>query len=101
MLNFTINGDFLGKYLTLFLKLKQVISGSGTYFDYINNLFFIIEYITLISVTHGVCYFKYFLYDENKCYGPNKIDKILIPPSKKIISFEIKYGWNSKNIIKI
>jgi CDP-glycerol glycerophosphotransferase (TagB/SpsB family) len=100
-LNFTINGDFLEKYLTLFLKLKQVISGSGTYFDYINNLFFNIEYITLISVTHGVCYFKYFLYDENKCYGPNKVDKILIPPSEKIISFAIKYGWNSKDIIKL
>ena len=102
MLNYTINGDFLEKYLTLFLKLKQVISGSGTYFDYINNnLFYNIEYITLISVTHGVCYFKYFLYDKNKCYGPNRIDKVLIPPSEKIISFAIKYGWNSKNIIKL
>ena len=38
-LNYTINGDFLEKYLTLFLKLKQVISGSGTYFNY-NNLLF-------------------------------------------------------------
>ena len=25
--NYTINGDFLEKYLTLFLQLKQVISG--------------------------------------------------------------------------
>ena len=71
--NYTINGDFLEKYLTLFLKLKQVISGSGFYFDYINNLFYDIEYITLISVTHGVCYFKYFLYDENRCYGTKRI----------------------------
>ena len=100
-LNYTINGDFLEKYLTLFLKLKQVISGSGIYFDYINNLFYDIEYITLISVTHGVCYFKYFLYDENRCYGTKRIDKVLIPPSEKILSFAIKYGWNNKDIIKL
>ena len=101
MNNYTINGDFLEKYLTLFLKLKQVISGSGTYFNYINNLFYDIEYITYISVTHGVCFFKYFLYEKNKCYGTNRIDKVLIPPSEKILSFAIKYGWNSKDIIKL
>ena len=99
MLNFTINGDFLEKYLTLFLKIKQVISGSGAYFNYINDLFYDIEYITYISVTHGVCYFKYFLYEKKKCYGTNRIDKVLIPPSEKILSFAIKYGWNNKDII--
>jgi len=99
--NYTINGDFLEKYLTLFLKLKQVISGSGTYFDYINNLFYDIEYITLISVTHGVCYFKYFLYDKNRCYGTKRIDRVLIPPSEKILSFAIKYGWKRKDIIQL
>ena len=100
-LNYTINGDFLEKYLTLFLKLKQVISNSGTYFNYINNLFYDIDYITYISVTHGVCYFKYFLYDKDRCYGQNRIDKVLIPPSEKILSFAIKYGWNSKDIIEL
>ena len=99
--NYTINGDFIEKYLTLFLKLKQVISGSGFYFDYINNLFYDIEYITLISVTHGVCYFKYFLYDENRCYGTKRIDRVLIPPSEKIISFAVKYGWKRKDIIQL
>ena len=99
--NYTINGDFLEKYLTLFLKLKQVITGSGIYFDYINNLFYNIDYITYISITHGVCYFKYFLYEENKCYGKKRIDKILIPPFKKILSFAFKYGWKSENIIKL
>ena len=89
------------KYLTLFLKLKQVITGSGIYFDYINNLFYNIDYITYISITHGVCYFKYFLYEENKCYGKKRIDKILIPPFKKILSFAFKYGWKSENIIKL
>jgi len=99
--NYTINGDFLEKYLTLFLKLKQVISGSGIYFDYINNLFYDIDYITLISVTHGVCYFKYFLYEENRCYGTKRIDKVLIPPSEKILSFAVKYGWKRKDIIQL
>ena len=97
--NYKINGDFLEKYLTLFLKLKQVISGSGTYFDYINNLFYNIEYITYISVTHGVCYFKYFLYYENNCYGNKRIDKILIPPLDFIISLAKKYGWKDDDII--
>ena len=100
-LNYTINGDFLEKYLTLFLKLKQVISNSGIYFNYINNLFYDIDYITHISITHGVCYFKYFLYDKNRCYAPNRIDKVLIPPSEKILSFAVEYGWNSKDIIKL
>jgi len=101
MLNYTINGDFLEKYLTLFLKLKQVISGSGTYFNYINYLFYDIEYITYISVTHGVCYFKYFLYEKSKCYGTNTIDKVLIPPIEKVLSFAMKYGWKRKDIIKL
>jgi len=100
-LNYTINGDFLEKYLTLFLKLKQVISNSGIYFNYINNLFYDIDYITYISITHGVCYFKYFLYDENRCYAPNRLDKVLIPPSEKILSFALKYGWNNNDIIKL
>ena len=99
--NYTINGDFLEKYFTLFLKLKQVISGSGIYFDYINNLFYNINYITYISVTHGVCFFKYFLYEEDKCYGPKRINKILIPPAEKILSFAYKYGWKRQNIIKL
>jgi len=99
--NYTINGDFLEKYLTLILKLKQVISNSGIYFSYINNIFFNIEYITYISITHGVCYFKYYLYDEYKSYGTKKYDKILIPPTEKILFFAKKYGWNNKDIIQL
>ena len=51
-----INSNFLEKYLTLFLKIKVVVSGRGTTFN--TNLFFDIEYITYICVGHGVCYFK-------------------------------------------
>ena len=99
--NYTINGNFLEKYLTLILRMKQVISGGGTYFNYINNLFYNIEYITYISITHGVCYFKYFLYKDLNCYATKRIDKILIPPSDKIIFLAKKYGWKDENIIKI
>jgi hypothetical protein len=99
--NYTINGDFIEKYLTLFLKLKEVISGGGINFNYINNLFYNIEYISLISITHGVCFFKYFLYEDYNCYGLKRIDKLLIPPSKKIISMAKKYGWKDENLIKL
>ena len=33
--NYTINGEFIEKHFSLFLKLKQVISGGGTYYNYI------------------------------------------------------------------
>ena len=66
-----INGDFLEKYLTLFLKIKIVLSGRGTTFN--TNLFYNIDYITYISVGLGVCYFKYFLYNEYRIYGIKKI----------------------------
>lgn len=99
--NYTINGDFLEKYLTLFLKLKQVISGSGTNINFINNIFYNIEYLTFISITHGVCLFKYFLYEDYSCYGRRRIDKIVIPPSKMVIDLAKKYGWKDKDIIKV
>ena len=94
-----INGSFLEKYLTLFLKIKVVASGRGTTFN--TNLFYNIDYITYISVGHGVCYFKYFLYNENRIYGKNKNNKILLPPSEKIILIAKKYGWKEKDIIKV
>ena len=99
--NYIINGDFLNKYLTLFLKLKQVISGGGIQFNYITNIFYNIEYILYICVGHGVSYLKRFLYSDFSCYGKKIYDKILIPPSTKFISIVLKYGWNEKNIIKI
>ena len=94
-----INGDFLEKYLTLILKLKAVVSGSEFYF--IDNLFYNIDYITYISVGHGVSFFKHFLYSQNSYYGFKKYNKILIPPSKILISMAKYYGWKDKNIIKI
>ena len=99
--NYTINGEFIEKYFSLFLKLKQVIFGGGIYFNYINNLFYNIEYISFISITHGVCFFKYFLYEKNACYGTKRVDKLLIPPSDMLKSIAKKYGWKDDNIIKI
>ena len=100
--NYIMNGDFLEKYITLFLRLKQVISGGGKNFNYNhNNLFYNINYITYICVGHGISFFKRFLYSEFSCYGSKRYNKILIPPSKKLIKVVKKYGWNEKNIIKM
>ena len=97
--NSTINYNFLEKYFTLILKLKQVISNVGVNIDYINNLFFNIEYITYICVGHGVSFFKYYLYKDY--YGPNNFDKLLIPNSEKLFSIPLKYGWKEENLIKL
>ena len=99
--NYTINGDFLEKYLTLFLKLKQVISGGGIYFNYFNNIFYNIEYITYICISHGISYFKSFLYDAFSCYGHKIYDKLLLPSSSKLISVAKKFGWKDEDIIKM
>lgn len=97
--NDIINGDFLEKYLTLFLKLKVVASGAEFFF--IDNLFYNIDYITYISVGHGISYFKSFLYANYSYYGNKIYNKILIPPSKKLISMVKEYGWENDDIIKI
>ena len=97
--NFVINGDFLEKYLTIFLKLKAVISGAEYFF--LNNLFYNIDYITYISVGHGISLFKYFLYYPYNYYGNKIYNKILLPPSEIIISVAKKCGWNNDDIIKM
>ena len=94
-------GDFLEKYIYLLLKLKVVVSGKITPFHYISRFFYYAEYITYISVGHGVCFFKYFLYTKNEIYGIYKNNKILLPPSNKIINIAKKYGWKDRDIIKI
>jgi CDP-glycerol glycerophosphotransferase (TagB/SpsB family) len=92
-----INGNFLEKYFDLMLRLKVVVSGAKIYS--INNLFYNLEYITYICLTHGISYIKDFLY---KTYYSNKIyNKIVLPPSKKIICNAKKFGWKDKDIIKI
>ena len=92
-----INGNFLEKYFSLILKLKIVISGA----EYISfkNIFYNIDYITFISLTHGLNYFKTYLFKTY--YGKERYDKIVISPSKKIISLALKNGWEEKDLIKI
>jgi len=92
-----INGDFLEKYFSLLLRLKAVISGAE-YFSFY-NLFFYIEYITFISLTHGVNYFKSYLFKSY--YGNMRYNKIVISSSEKIISLAINNGWKEKDLIKI
>ena len=96
--NFKINGDFLEKYFTLFLKLKLVLFSGGVNINFINNLFYNIDYITFICIGHGVSYFKYYLYGGG--YGPKIYDKLLIPNVKKLIEVPIKYGWKEEDLIK-
>ena len=97
--NYTIDGNFLEKYLTMFLKLKAAISGAA--FHFIDNLFYNIEYITYISIGHGISMFKHYLYYGKNYYGPKRFNKIVLPPSNIIIKIATEHGWSDKNIIKI
>ena len=93
---YEITGAILEKYLTFFLKLKCVISGSEFYSR--ENIFFKIQYITFICLGHGVNYFKPFLYKNY--YGCKRYNKIILS-SDRIISIAKQYGWKENNIIKI
>ena len=91
-----INGDFLEYYLDLILRLKAVIAGESFYSFY--NIFYNIDYITYINVGHGVKYFKQNSYIDYTSY--KSFNKIMLPPSNKIISIAKKYGWKDDDIIK-
>ena len=92
-----INGNFLEKYFDIILRLKTVVSGAKIYS--INNLFYNIEYITYICLTHGISFLKDFLYID---YYSNKIyNKIVLPNSNLIISNAKKFGWKDNDIIRI
>jgi CDP-glycerol glycerophosphotransferase (TagB/SpsB family) len=92
-----IDGDFIENYFSLFLRLKAVISGAE-YFSF-KNLFFYMEYVTFISLTHGINYFKTELFKTY--YGRNRYHKIVISTSEKIISIAIDNGWEDNDLIKI
>ena len=92
-----IDGNFLEKYFDIFLKLKAVVSGAKIYS--FNNLFYNIEYITYICLTHGISYLKDFLYIDY--YSKDIYNKIVLPPSNLIISNAKKFRWKDDDIIKI
>ena len=96
--NYKINDDFLEKHFTLILRLKLVLNSVGVDINFINNLFYNIDYITYICIGHGISYFKDYLY--KKYYGPQNFDKLLIPNSDILISQAIHYGWKKEDIIK-
>ena len=97
--HYKINDVFLEKHFSLILKLKMVFSSVGVNINFINNIFYNIDYITYICIGHGVSFFKYYLYKYY--YGPQNFDKLLIPNSKKLISVPLKYGWKEENLIKL
>jgi CDP-glycerol glycerophosphotransferase (TagB/SpsB family) len=99
--NYRKYADFIENHLTLILKLKAVISCKESNFHFISYLFYRIEYITYIAVTHGVCYFKDYLFEKERVYGIENNNKILIPPSEILINITKKYGWKDENIIKL
>ena len=77
--------------------MKAVISGAE--FISFNNLFYYIEYITFISLTHGLNYFKTDLF--RTYYGRNRYHKLVVSTSEKIISLANQNGWEEKDLIKI
>jgi len=93
----TINGNVLEKFFELFLRLKAVIAAEK--YDSIENLFYNIDYIIYIFLGHGVTYIKSYLY--NDYLSPKRYNKILLPPSKRIINLALNAGWKEENIIKI
>ena len=92
-----LDGEFFEKYFSIILKLKAVIT--SVCFNSFHNIFMYISYITYINIGHGVKYFKHFLYQGFSSHL--KYDKVLLPPSEKIISVAKKYHWTDENIIKI
>jgi hypothetical protein len=94
---YILDGDFFEKYFSVILKLKVVVSSID--FNSFNNIFMYIDYITYINLGHGVKFFKQFLYKDFSSHL--KYDKVLLPPSEKIISIAKKYHWADENIIKI
>ena len=93
--------DSIEKYLTLILKTKAFITCRSTDYNKVGFLLYMIDYITYITIGHGVCYFKDYLFSNRRIYGPDMNDKVLIPPSEPLIAIAVKFGWNIDNIIKI
>ena len=67
----------------------------GVYFNKKNdNLFYNVEYFTSINIGYGIKLFKSFLNKRNSNY--KKYHKLLLTPSKKIISISRKYVKGKK-----
>ena len=94
-------GDFFENYLPLVLKTKAFISCKEKHFHRVGYLFYRIEYVTYIAVGHGVCYFKDYLFNNNRIYGSNRNNKIIVPPNQELVNIAVNHGWKEENIIKL
>ena len=94
-------GDFFENYLPLVLRTKAFISCKEKHFHRVGYLFYRIEYVTYIAVGHGVCYFKDYLFDDNRIYGSNRNNKIIVPPNQELVNIAVNHGWKEENIIKL
>ena len=96
--NYTISGDFLEKYLTLFLKLKAVVCSRQL--NFYSNVFYITDYIQYIVIGHSLLYFKYFSIDNDNA-EKRKFDKLMLPPSERVINLAKSFGWEEDDILQI
>ena len=94
-------GDFFENYLPLVLKTKAFVSCKEKHFHRVGYLFYRIEYVTYVGVGHGVCYFKDYLFDDNRIYGSHRNNKILIPPNQELVKIAMNHGWKEEDIIKL
>ena len=83
------------------LKSKAFVSCKEKHFHRVGYLFYRIEYVTYIAVGHGVCYFKDYLFDNNRIYGSKRNNKIVIPPNQELVNIAVNHGWKEENIIKL
>ena len=93
-----IYGDFLEKYIFIFFKLKSVISGRP---NFNTDLFYFMEYTTYVCVGHGICYFKDWLFNEERIYGVRRNDKIILPDSDILVDIVKKHGWKEEDIFRV
>ena len=93
-----IYGDFLEKYISVFFKLKSVISGRP---NFNTDLFYFMEYSTYVCVGHGICYFKDWLFNAERIYGNRRNDKIILPDSDILVDIVKKHGWREEDIFRV
>ena len=91
-------GDFVEKYISIFLRLKSLISGRPSFNT---DLFYFMEYVTYVCVGHGICYFKPWLFNPERIYGVRRNDKIILPDSDILVDIAKKHGWKEEDIFRV
>ena len=91
-------GNFVEKYISIFLRLKSLISGRPSFNT---DLFYFMEYVTYVCVGHGICYFKPWLFNPERIYGIRRNDKIILPDSDILVDIVKKHGWKEEDIFRV